>query len=82
MRPAPLLSGTAPFSSEIGQLPVIASSAARGLERGLVRPADDHLPRIGDDERHAVDVPRGIDDVVRRKRHPLRGAVYRCLLSS
>ena len=86
MRLAPLLSRAAPVSSEIGQLPVIASSAARGsslatqkppgrfrlarsvsqdpvvlvaalgggLERGLVRPADDHLPGIGDDERRTV----------------------------
>ena len=86
MRLAPLLSRTAPVSSEIGQLPVIASSAARGsslatqkppgwfrLARkarrirwysslpsaaassaGSVRPADDHLPGIGDDERRTV----------------------------
>ncbi len=86
MRLAPLLSRTAPVRSEIGQLPVIASSAARGSSLATqkppgwfrlarksrrsrwysslpsatassadcVRPADDHLPGIGDDERRTV----------------------------
>lgn len=83
MRLAPLLSRTAPVSSEIGQLPVVCRpwvvlgnpEAARpvpvgaqvsedsvvlvatgggGLERGPVRPADDHLPGIGDHQRRTV----------------------------